>query len=141
MAMRYSVTRLIEAPAERVWALLTDVGEQARWNKTLVSIEGQIVDGGTVTLISTVNPKRSFSLEVSDVSAPDHMTWSDGMPLGLFTATRTFDLKDQGGKTEFSMKEVYGGLLAGLITRSIPDMTDSFNEYAETLKAAAETSD
>jgi hypothetical protein len=110
-----------------------DVAEQARWNKTLVSIEGQIVDGGTVTLVSTVNPKRTFSLKVSDMSAPNRMTWSDGMPLGLFSGTCTFQLKDQGGKTEFSMKEVYGGLLAGLITRSIPDMTDSFNEYAEAL--------
>jgi hypothetical protein len=139
MTTQYSVSRLIDAPADRVWGLLTDVAEQAPWNKTLVSIEGQIVDGGTVTLVSTVNPKRAFSLKVTDVSAPDRMTWSDGMPLGLFTGIRTFELKEQGGKTEFSMKEVYGGLLAGLITRSIPDTTDSFTEYADALQAAAET--
>jgi uncharacterized protein YndB with AHSA1/START domain len=132
------VSRTIEAPVERVWSLLSDVSEQARWNETLISIEGQIIDGGTVTLVSKANPKRSFKLAVSDVSAPTHMVWSDGMPLGLFKGTRTFDLQDRAGATEFTMSEVYSGLLAGLITRSIPDMTESFGQYADSLKRAAE---
>jgi uncharacterized protein YndB with AHSA1/START domain len=138
MATQYRVSRTIEAPVERVWSLLSDVSEQARWNETLISIEGQIIDGGTVTLVSKANPKRSFKLAVSDVSAPTHMVWSDGMPLGLFKGTRTFDLQDRAGATEFTMSEVYSGLLAGLITRSIPDMTESFGQYADSLKRAAE---
>lgn len=35
------------------------------------------------------------------------------------------------------LEEVYTGLMAPLITRSIPDMTDSFEEFAEGLKVAA----
>ena len=141
MATQYSVTRLIDAPVERAWALLADVSEQARWNDTLVSIEGEIVEGGTVALVSKVNPKRTFKLKVTDVAAPNRMVWSDGVPLGLFRGARTFELKDQAGKTEFSMVEAYSGLLAGLITRSIPDMTDSFTEYADALQQAAVASD
>jgi hypothetical protein len=79
MTTQYGVSRLIDAPVDRIWGLLVDVAEQARWNKTLVSIEGQIVDGDTVTLVSTLNPKRTFSLKVSDMSAPDRMIWSDGI--------------------------------------------------------------
>lgn len=141
MATQYSVSRVIAAPIERVWSLLSDVSEQARWNDTLISIEGQITTGGTVTLVSKANPKRSFKLAVSDVAAPSHMVWSDGMPLGLFKGTRTFDLESQGDTTEFRMAEVYSGLLAGLITRTIPDMTDSFNRYADALQRAAEDGD
>lgn len=141
MATQYRVSRTIDAPVEHVWSLLTDVSEQARWNETLVSIEGQIVDGGSVTLVSKANPKRSFKLAVSDVSAPNRMVWSDGMPLGLFKGTRTFDLQDRAGATEFTMSEVYSGPLAGLITRSIPDMTESFGQYADSLKRAAEATD
>jgi hypothetical protein len=48
-------------------------------------------------------------------------------------AGRTLELKDQAGRTEFSMRELYSGLLAGPITRSIPDMTEPFGEYADTL--------
>ena len=35
------------------------------------------------------------------------------------------------------MEEVYTGLMAPLITRSIPDMTDSFEVFAGGLKVAA----
>jgi hypothetical protein len=67
------------------------------------------------------------------------MTWSDGMPMGLFRGVRTFELADRGGSTMFSMREVYSGPLAGLITRSIPDMTESFEQFADGLKTAAES--
>lgn len=138
MSTSYSVTRTIAAPAERVWSLLADVEKQRRWNPTLVSIEGEIADGSTVKLVSTVNPKRTFSLAVSDVAAPHRMTWSDGMPLGLFRGVRTFELKERDGITEFTMNETYSGPLTVLISRSIPDMTDSFSAYADALKAASE---
>ena len=37
------------------------------------------------------------------------------------------------------MTEVLFGPLSGLITKSIPDMTDSFNQFADGLKAASES--
>jgi uncharacterized protein YndB with AHSA1/START domain len=139
MTTEYSVSREIAAPVERVWRLLADPGSYARWNESLVSIEGQIVEGGTVRLVPRVNPGRTFKLHVSDVQVPTRMTWSDGMPLGLFRGVRTFELADRGGSTAFSMREVYSGPLAGLIGRSIPDMTESFEQFADGLKAAAES--
>ena len=36
------------------------------------------------------------------------------------------------------MSEVYTGLLSGLIFKSIPDLTDSFKDFADALKTAAE---
>ena len=138
MAKSTSVTRSIDAPRERVWGLLTDVAEQRRWNTTLESIDGEIAEGGTVTLVAKINPKRTFKLAVSGVAEPTRMTWSDGMPMGLFTGTRTFVLAEEGSGTRFTMSETYTGLLSGLIARSIPDMTDAFEEYADALKAAAE---
>jgi hypothetical protein len=38
------------------------------------------------------------------------------------------------------MVEEYTGPLAGLITRSIPDMNESFQQFADGLRAAAEAS-
>ena len=67
------------------------------------------------------------------------MVWSDGMPLGLFRGVRTFSLRELGdGGTAFLMQEVYSGALAGLITRAIPDLTESFAQFADGLKSAAE---
>jgi len=136
----YSVTRTIDAPAERVWALLTDASGYTTWNPTIVSLEGSIAEGNTIALVSTLNPKRTFKLKVSDVEPPRSMIWSDGMPLGLFQGVRTFTLDKGEGATTFTMEEAYSGLLEPLISKSIPDMTGSFEEFADGLKQASEAS-
>ena len=136
----YSVTRDIDAPADRVWALLTDASGYSTWNPTIVSLDGSIAEGNTIALVSTVNPKRTFKLNVSDMKAPESMVWSDGMPLGLFKGVRTFTLEEGDGRgTTFTMEEVYSGLLEPLISKSIPDMTQSFEDFADGLKQAAES--
>jgi hypothetical protein len=138
--MRYSVTRVIEADPQVIWELLTRASVYPQWNPAVLGIEGEIRDGETIRLTSVVNPSRQFRLKVSDLDPPRHMIWSDGMPLGLFRGTRSFDVDSRAdGTSEFRMEEVYTGLMAPLITRSIPDMTESFELFADGLKAAAES--
>jgi hypothetical protein len=84
------------------------------------------------------DPKRTFTLKVTEMTAPTRMVWSNGMPLGLFKGERTYRLVERDGATEFSMTEDFTGLLAGLVSRSVPDMTESFSQFADGLKAAAE---
>lgn len=135
----YKVTRSIEADPDTIWALLSDTAKWKAWNPTIISIDGTIAEGQKVKLVSTVNPNRAFRLNVTKVDSPREMVWSDGMPLGLFKGERTYRLTPQSdGSTEFSMEEVYTGMMAPLITKSIPDMTESFGEFADGLKAAAE---
>ena len=141
MATSYRVSKTINAAPEAVWALLSDGPSWTEWNPTIISFEGTIALGQKVKLVSTVNPKRAFTLNVDEFAAPQRMVWSDGMPLGLFKGTRTYTLEPDGsGATEFVMEEVYTGLLAPLITKSIPDMTESFEQFADGLKAASEGS-
>jgi hypothetical protein len=73
------------------------------------------------------------------MTSPNRMVWGDSMPLGLFEGERTYRLEEVAGSTEFSMTELLSGPLSGLITRTIPDMTDSFNQFADGLKTAAES--
>ena len=135
----YSVEETIAASPETVWNLLTDGSRIAGWNTTIVSFEGDIAAGNRIKLVSTVNPKRAFKLNVDEMQAPNRMVWSDGMPLGLFKGVRTFTLSPvENGSTRFEMIEEYSGLLEPLISRGIPDMTDSFREFAGSLKRAAE---
>ena len=82
--------------------------------------------------------ERTFSLTVTSMRAPARMVWSDGMPLGLFRGVRTYRLDPAGSGTAFSMTEEFSGPLAGLITKAIPDLSESFNQFADGLKAAAE---
>ena len=61
------------------------------------------------------------------------------MPLGLFTGTRRYMLAPiSAGQVEFIMHEEFGGLLAPLISRSIPDLQPMFETFAADLKRCAE---
>ncbi len=138
MTRSYHVERHIDAPPERVWAVLTHAAGYRGWNPSIVSIDGDMSVGSTVRLVSTLAPKRTFTLKVTEASPPNLMVWSDRKPLGLFTGMRTFRLTATAGGTDFAMTETFSGLLAGLITKAIPDMTESFEQYAVGLKSAAE---
>ena len=138
MTDRYHVSRSIAAPPQAVWDLLSDTSTYADWNPAVVRISGTIAEGNTVSLVSIVNPKRTFKLNVTAVEPPHRMVWSDGMPFGLFKGERTYLVEPDGAGSVFSMTEVYTGPLAGLITKTIPDMTDSFDKFADGLKATAE---
>ncbi len=138
MSKQFHVTRTIAAPADEIWALLTNSSGYRDWNQSIVSLDGQIAQGAKIALVSTINPKRRFKLKVTELNKPTRMVWSSGMPFGLFTGRRTFTLTECAESTEFSMTEAFTGPLAGLITKAIPDMTESFNQFADGLKTASE---
>ena len=136
----FATTITIRARPETIWALLTDAAGYPQWNSTVEKVDGRIAAGGKVTLHAKIAPGRAFPLRVTEFAAPRAMVWAGGMPLGLFTGTRSFKLTPTGeGAVEFAMSEVYGGLLASLITRSIPDLQPAFDQFAADLKRRAET--
>jgi hypothetical protein len=130
----------INAPPDRIWAILTDGAAYPSWDSGVERVEGTIAAGETIRVYSEVSPGRAFPVKVGDVVAGQRMTWSSGMPLGLFRGARTFRLDPAEGGVRFTMREEYTGPLAGLITRSIPDLGPSFTKFANGLKARAEAS-
>ncbi|MEL7157302.1 MAG: SRPBCC family protein [Actinomycetota bacterium] len=59
--------RHIEADQQKVWDLLTNAESWADWNPTVISIKGPISVGNKVELVSTLNPKRTFKLAVTEI--------------------------------------------------------------------------
>jgi uncharacterized protein YndB with AHSA1/START domain len=135
----YAVRRTINASPEKVWALLTDAAGYPDWNTAVISLEGRIAIGERIKLVSIVSPQRTFKLTVTELDAPTRMVWSGGMPLGLFRGVRTYSLRPHGEGTEFAMEEVFSGPLAPMITKAIPDQTESFEKFADGLKQASES--
>jgi hypothetical protein len=132
---------LIDAPPSRAWTILTDLPNWPKWNTTVDKVDGSAALGNTITVYAKANPGRAFPLKVSEFTPPKRMVWRGGMPLGLFTGTRTYLLtQQQDGKLKFDMTEEFAGLMAPLITRSIPDLQPAFDEFAKCLKTAAEAS-
>jgi len=134
----FEVRRTIHAPAEAIWACLTDAAALQNGGLGVRRLEGWIDAGASLSVTSEANPGRAFALRVTGFAPPHRMVWSGGMPLGLFTGVRTFTLTPAGEATEFHMREEFSGLMAPLITKSIPDLQPSFEQFADGLRRLAE---
>lgn len=134
----YEIETEIEATPEDIWRILTKVLPSEPAPFGILRFEGEISLGSRLKLWSEVSPKQAFKLKVDKFSAPNEMVWKGGMPVGLFIGTRTFSVRSTQHGAIFHMKEVFSGPLAWLITKSIPDLTPSFEKFAATLKQKAE---
>jgi hypothetical protein len=137
--IEYSVATHIAAPPERVWAVLTNLKEWVRWTATVTSIDGQVVIGSKLALRVPISD-RTFTPKVASLEPNRRMVWSDGAA-PMFTGTRTYALAPNAdGTTDFSMVEVFRGVMLPLIKRSLPDFRPPFERFAADLKLEAEKS-
>ena len=136
----YRATTTIEASPETIWTILTDAAGYPEWDPGVDRIEGRIAPGEKITAFTNLSPGRAFPVKVSEFVPGQRMTWTGGMPLGLFKGERTFTLVLQDhSAVEFTVREVFSGPLLPLIGRSIPDLTSSFEQFAAGLKKRAES--
>jgi hypothetical protein len=138
--MSCAVSCNINASAEKVWQLLTDPDGFPRWNSTVTSLKGKIAIGETLELKVPLAPKRVFKPKVTKLEANQLMEWSDGMA-PMFKGVRTYLLQPKSdGTIDFSMSEVFAGVMLPMIKGSLPDFGPAFETYAADLKRAAEGS-
>ena len=135
----FSTSTIIQSSPESIWAILTNAAAWPNWNTTVEKVEGKIAPGEKITVYAKVSPGRAFPLKVTEFESGKRMVWSGGMPLGLFKGERTYTLTNKDGGVEFAMREEFSGLMAPLITKSIPDLQPSFDKFAADLKRCAET--
>jgi hypothetical protein len=84
-------------------------------------------------------PGRAFPVTVAELEPTVRMTWRGGMPLGLFKGVRTYSLVPADvSETRFERREQFSGPLLPLISRSMPDLQPSFDQFARGLKARVE---
>ena len=138
MALRYTTTIDIDAAPERVWQVLTDRDWYAEGDNGVVRLEGSLAQGQRVKVFAEVSPGRAFPVDVREFDAPTRMVWGSGMPLGLFSGERVFRIDPAERGVRFVMTEEFSGLLLPLISRTMPDLQPSFDQFAAGLKAAAE---
>jgi hypothetical protein len=129
----------IAASTAEVWNILTELPRWTQWNTTIERTEGSVGLGAKVVIYAKQTPGRAFPLRVTELDAPRRMVWCGGMPFGLFTGERTYELSTlPTARSLFTMRERYTGAMAALISRSIPDLQPAFDEFARCLKVEAE---
>ena len=119
--LSYAVATEIAAPPAAVFGLLTTTEGYTAWNSTVVSFKGKVAKGEKVSLVSKLDPSRTFELKVSELVQDKTLVWEDGMPMGLFAGVRTYEVTAlPDGRTRFVMAEVFSGpmllLTAGIVT-------------------------
>jgi hypothetical protein len=135
----YEVSTDVQATPEAVWAVLVDGANYPTWDSGVERVDGTIGKNQRIKVRSEVNPGRAFPVTVSELSSPKSMTWTGGLPFGLFKGVRRFTLAPSGNITRFVMREEYSGPLLPLIWRTMPDLQPSFDTFAAGLKARCES--
>lgn len=122
----------IQADPAIVWSLLTNAADFPRWNSTVISLDGDIKQGETLQLKSTLDENRTFKLKVKEVQPEQRLVWGDGQGNRVYTVAKS------GSGTAFTMTEKIGGLFFPLFSRFIPPFDESFEQFAADLKKEAE---
>ncbi len=134
----YRATATIEQSPEKIWEVLVDTAAWPEWDPFCDKIEGRVALGEKIKAFTKLSPGRAFGVKVTELVPNQRMTWSGGMPFGLFKGVRTFTLTPKGKTTEFTLHEVFSGPMLKLIGGSIPDMTEAFQKFVSGLKSRAE---
>lgn len=128
-----SISEVINCNPATVWVLLTNVDDFARWNSTIVSIEGAIELGKKIKLVSTLDTSRTFKLKVKEFIPNQKLVWGDAMGQRIYT------LQQKGNSTIFTMTEKIGSFMFPLFANKIPSFDTSFEQFTADLKREAES--
>ena len=118
----------IDAPPDRVWAVLLDLPRYREWNTLLVHLEGEPVLGQRITLRLAPPAGRTYTFRpvVTSHRPPERFAWKavTGVP-GIIDGEHVFELSAlPDGRTRLRNREVYSGLLSALMRR-LPAMRDA----------------
>lgn len=148
MAMSFEVCTSIEidAPAERVWSVLADLGAYADWNPMIRSASGELVEGSRLDLRFEPDGSkpRRFRPRLLMVSPPGELRWlgNPGVP-GFFESEHYFKLEpEDDGACRLEHNMLFRGLVVGFVRKRMETaVLEPFEEMNRALKRRAEEKD
>jgi len=134
----FEATSIIAASPENVWAVLTDVASWPDWESGIVRVKGDLEIGRKLQITNAGKAGKGFPFTVTAIEPVERIALIGVAKLGLFTGERTYLLSTKSRGTRFRMREEYHGRLASMIVQAVPDLTASFQQFADGLKERAE---
>ena len=138
-----STTIEIDAPAERVWEIITDFPAYPEWNPFVRSLEGELRLGGQ--LEASIQPPGKkpmrFRLRVVTLEPNRELRWEGHLLFpGLFDGEHTLVIERRGDdRVRLLHYELFRGLLVAPLLRLIGANTRrGFEEMNRALKERAE---
>lgn len=134
----------IEAPPAAVWAVLADTDRYSEWNPFVRRLSGELREGAGLDVRITPPGGRpmTFKPTVLAVEPQRELRWLGRFLLpGLFDGEHSFELEPLGdGRTRFTQRERFSGILVGLLKRSLGKTQLGFEQMNAALKSRVETS-
>ena len=133
----------VDASPERVWQVLTDLPAYQRWNPFITSAEGEVRQGGRLTLrMQPVGGRAmTFRPTVLEATPGRRLRWLGHLLVsGIFDGEHRFTIEPLGeGRARLVQQEDFRGLLVPLMARSLDRHTlPAFEQMNQALKRRAE---
>jgi hypothetical protein len=136
----------IEAPAERVWQVLTDFAAYPEWNPFIRRVNGRPEVGEQLVVRMRPSGTKGITLRpiVMKVDPNRQLRWLGHLLVpGLFDGEHIFEIEElDRDRVLFIQREIFKGLFVPLLARSLDrDTQRGFEEMNRALRERAETTD
>ena len=132
----------IDAPPERVWAVVTDFAAYPEWNPFIRSISGEIHEGAKLEVRIEPPGARAMTFRptVRTVETSRELRWLGRLLLpGVFDGEHSLRVEPlNGGRSRFVQSESFSGLLVGLFKGTLAKTETGFEQMNTALKARVE---
>ena len=134
---------LIDAPTDKVWAVLTDFKNYPTWNPFITSIEGNVEEGRKfkINLQAPDSKPMTFKPKCLKMEKDKEFRWVGHMIIpGLFDGEHIFELIElKNNQTKLIHREEFNGLLLPLFWNKMEAGTKKgFELMNERLREVAE---
>ncbi|MCB0429874.1 MAG: SRPBCC domain-containing protein [Flavobacteriales bacterium] len=140
--MKHLQTQInIQAPADKVWKVLTDFASYPSWNPLIISISGEKRTGAQLEVnISPPEAKpMKFNPRILVFNEGHELRWKGQLAIpGLFDGEHYFLLEGNGDGTAVTHGEKFSGLLVGLFGGMLKKTEQGFNDMNAALKKVCE---
>lgn len=132
----------IDAPVDRVWAVLSDFASYPSWNSFITRLEGKAEVGAKLTVTIAPPGHRAMTLRPTllDFEPQQRIRWLGhlGIPR-LFDGEHVHALEaSPTGGTRYRQTEIFRGLLVGFTRRTLAATEEGFGQMNRALKARVE---
>ena len=132
----------IDAPPERVWAVVTDFAAYPEWNPFIRRISGELRIGARLEV--RIEPPggraMTFKPTVQAVEANRELRWLGRLLVpGIFDGEHSHRIEPlEHGRSRFIESERFSGVLVGLFKRTLQKTETGFGQMNDALKVRAE---
>jgi hypothetical protein len=133
----------IEAPAETVWAILSDTDSFPKWNPFITRLDGDLRVGAH--LATTIQPPggraMTFRPMVKSFVPGRELSWLGHLWVpGLFDGRHRFTIENiDTGKVRFRQEEDFAGILVPFMGSALRKTRHGFEAMNQALKERAES--